>query len=182
MHKAGWAHLDIKAANILVKGEINDCPDEVRLSDYGLSFKIGGSDYHYMLPQVEYMPQEMFNYGNGNGNFTVQQKLDWCMFAYLFRPTGRWAMAGGAMAYQEDWQWPEGAPFISGYTDDGSPVFDAYRFRGTEANYECGWMGLNDHLGRPPVKVIFTKSDDGDDIDDDDGDKIAVVAHPLTTK
>mmetsp|Transcript_102988 Transcript_102988/g.178699 ORF Transcript_102988/g.178699 Transcript_102988/m.178699 type:complete len:118 (+) Transcript_102988:146-499(+) len=117
------------------------------------------------------MPQEMFDYGLGNDKFEVQQKLDWCMFAYLFRPT------------EENGQWPGLVDLVpSGYGDDGSQVF-AYRFRGTEANYECGWMGLNDHLGRPPVKIIFTKSfDDGDDSDDDDGDEIAVVAHPLINK
>lgn len=101
IHKAGRAHMDIKASNFLVQFQQGECPTEVRMIDFADSAVIGSAVYYKderLVSYADYMPEKMFanSEAGRTGKFTVSAKYDWCMFALLFGkipqawPAGQW--------------------------------------------------------------------------------------------
>jgi hypothetical protein len=101
-HRGDWVHADIKLANILYKGLKDDCPQDLRLADFGMSgrkdtatrnmFKY--TDYKncwYLPSDMFWVPQRLLDEENAgaelytlnlaqyhNSKFTHGLALDWC--------------------------------------------------------------------------------------------------------
>eukprot|EP00746_Dinoflagellata_sp_MGD_P027600 gnl/MRDRNA2_/MRDRNA2_165130_c0_seq1.p1 gnl/MRDRNA2_/MRDRNA2_165130_c0~~gnl/MRDRNA2_/MRDRNA2_165130_c0_seq1.p1 ORF type:complete len:253 (+),score=20.64 gnl/MRDRNA2_/MRDRNA2_165130_c0_seq1:40-798(+) len=95
LHKAGYIHGDIKTDNILYAGvDTRGCPTGLRLTDFGLSFRIGSQQSKYdrsyyagswHLPACLFEGQvcQLLGVSSSYSKFIADERIDYCSYTDL---------------------------------------------------------------------------------------------------